>query len=183
MVIPIFCDKCEGNEFNVDTDKLAWPFTSDMFPVGVDCIHSRTWTFPPGPVNMELTCPGCGGFPFEFRDGIPTGKLKVRDSADSRFLKLVDWEEIKTEPMEFVDNHQKSKRTYSPEGLERLEVIERLEASEFKPVLSMSKRFRFAKPNDPWTGTKCGCTKKRKDFFDADMGWCKLCRREKLKKR
>jgi hypothetical protein len=145
----------------VNTDKLAYPFDAGMFPLVDDSPFSRVWTFPPGPVNMELTCPGCGGFPFEFRDGMPSGRMKIRDSEDSRFLKLVDWTAIKTEP----------------------EIIERLDAAEMKPALSMSARFKSAKANDPWTGTRCGCTKKRKDFFDADMGWCKPCRREKLKKR
>ena len=98
MIIPVHCDKCESHEFSVDTDKLSWPFHSDMFPVDVDAVHSRTWIFPPGPVNMELTCPGCGGFPFEFRDGMPSGRLKVRSKQDARFLELVDWEGLRSGP-------------------------------------------------------------------------------------
>ena len=100
MIIPCHCTLCEAHEFDVDTDKLGWPFTSDMFPVGGDCVHSRVWIFPPGPVNMELTCPGCGAFPFEFRDGVPTGRLKIRDDEDRRFVKLVDWREIITGTLE-----------------------------------------------------------------------------------
>lgn len=119
MILPCYCDKCSGHEFSVDTDKLDFPFHSDMFSVMVDCIHSRTWIFPPGPVNMELTCPGCGGFPFEFRDGVPSGRLKIRDDNDTRFLKLVDWTEIKTGTIERftvdqfkpekVNNHERRK--------------------------------------------------------------------------
>jgi hypothetical protein len=100
MIIPAYCDKCEGFEFSVDTDLLDFPFHSDMFPVSVDCIHSRTWIFPPGPVNMELTCPGCGGPPFEHRDGVLSGRIKMRDYPDARFLKLVDWTDIKTGTIE-----------------------------------------------------------------------------------
>lgn len=114
-ILPIYCEKCEAHEFSVDTEKLDYPFCSDMFPVEVECIHSRTWQFPKGPVNMELTCPGCGGFPFEFRDGVPTGRLKVKLEND-RFPRLIHWQELKA----FSENIT-------------VETVESLGIDEFKP--------------------------------------------------
>ena len=114
MIIPCHCDKCEGHEFSIDTDRLGFPFHSDMFVVEPECVHGRLWTFPKGPVSMEITCPGCGGFPFEFRDGLPTGRLKVKLNGD-RFIRYAHWAELHTEPV--ADGG----------------VIESLTLAEFKP--------------------------------------------------
>jgi hypothetical protein len=97
LIIPAYCDKCEGHEFDVDTEKLGYPFRSEMFPVGIDCIHSRTWTMPKGTVSMEITCPGCGGFPFEFRDGVASGRIKIDDPTDRRRKRLIMWDGLKEE--------------------------------------------------------------------------------------
>ena len=119
MILPVYCSRCSGHEFSVDTDLLDYPFDSDMFPVTVECIHSRTWIFPPGPVNMELTCPGCGGFPFEMRDGVPTGRLKVDDPDDRRFKVDVRWSEIKTEAPKFIERFPVT--DFKPEKVKRHE--------------------------------------------------------------
>ena len=161
MIIPVYCDKCEGHYFSVETDELDFPFHSDMFPVDIDAIYSRTWIFPPGPVNMELTCPGCGGFPFEFRDGMPSGRIKVRDDKDSRFLKLEHWSLLQT-------------NTPMAGGLVIPELVESLPASDLKPI-SKTQLFKAAAPEYVWTGTKCGCTKTRSAFYDSDMSTCKQC--------
>ena len=66
----------------------------------------------------NLTCPECGGFPFEFRDGKPSGRIKIHDPEDGRFLKLVPWSEIVTK---------------------KAEIVERPSTNEFKPRKSKTK--------------------------------------------
>lgn len=118
MIIEARCDKCENRVFDIDTGNIDFPFHSSMFPQTVDCLHSRVWVFPFGVVDMELTCPECGGFPFEFRDGKPSGRIKIHDPEDGRFLKLVLWSEIVTK---------------------KAEIVERLSTNEFKPRKSKTK--------------------------------------------
>jgi len=43
------------------------------------------------------------------------------------------------------------------------------------PQPKKPKSFSQLRPNDPWTGKVCGCSKLRKDFYDCNASRCKAC--------